>query len=196
MIEMLGVLAIIGMLSIGSIAGYSKAMEKHRTNELIDQLTHITTAVRTMYHRQASYAGISSRILKKAKILPEKLWDSTAEDNPRHPFGGRLILEAGRNDPSTFVLILKNLPSRICVELASQDWGSAENLAAVAVTSGSDVREYVNYNDPAGVRASGLAVGVPNGSAVPTPIPPAIAAKACGGIQNTQARSEFAVRMR
>lgn len=35
MIEMLGVLAIIGVLSVGGIAGYSKAMQKFRTNKII-----------------------------------------------------------------------------------------------------------------------------------------------------------------
>lgn len=35
MIEMLGVLAIIGVLSVGGIAGYSKAMQKWRTNKII-----------------------------------------------------------------------------------------------------------------------------------------------------------------
>lgn len=35
MLEMLGVLAIIGVLSVGGIAGYSKAMEKFKVNKLI-----------------------------------------------------------------------------------------------------------------------------------------------------------------
>ena len=33
MIEMLGVLAIVGVLSVGGIAGYSKAMEKWKINK-------------------------------------------------------------------------------------------------------------------------------------------------------------------
>jgi len=36
MVEMLGTLAIIGVLSIGGIAGYTIAMNKHRANELLD----------------------------------------------------------------------------------------------------------------------------------------------------------------
>ena len=35
MIEMLGVLAIIGVLSVGGIAGYTTAMRSHRANEII-----------------------------------------------------------------------------------------------------------------------------------------------------------------
>ena len=38
MIEMLGVLAIIGVLSVGGIAGYSKAMMKFKINKTIDQM--------------------------------------------------------------------------------------------------------------------------------------------------------------
>ena len=37
MIEMLGVLAIIGVLSVGWIAGYFKAMEKFKINKTIEQ---------------------------------------------------------------------------------------------------------------------------------------------------------------
>ena len=33
MVEMLGVLAIIGVLSVGAIAGYSKAMSKYKLNK-------------------------------------------------------------------------------------------------------------------------------------------------------------------
>ncbi len=36
MVEMLGVLAIIGVLSIGGIAGYTMAMNRYRANEIID----------------------------------------------------------------------------------------------------------------------------------------------------------------
>ena len=41
MIEMLGVLAIIGVLSVGGIAGYSKAMEKFKLDKAADEYTHI-----------------------------------------------------------------------------------------------------------------------------------------------------------
>ena len=36
MVEMLGVLAIIGVLSIGGIAGYTLAMNRYRANEIMD----------------------------------------------------------------------------------------------------------------------------------------------------------------
>ena len=36
MVEMLGVLAIIGVLSVGGIAGYSLSMRRHRANQVVD----------------------------------------------------------------------------------------------------------------------------------------------------------------
>ena len=41
MIEMLGVLAIIGVLSVGGIAGYSKAMEKFKINKMINEYSYL-----------------------------------------------------------------------------------------------------------------------------------------------------------
>ena len=58
MIEMLGVLAIIGVLSVGGIAGYSKAMSKYRINKTIEQITLIAGNVRAFWGPQKNYIGV------------------------------------------------------------------------------------------------------------------------------------------
>ena len=45
MVEMLGVLAIIGVLSVGAIAGYSKAMMKYRLNKYAEQMNTVFNAI-------------------------------------------------------------------------------------------------------------------------------------------------------
>lgn len=47
MVEMLGVLAIIGVLSIGGIAGYTMAMNRYRANEIIDAASKLSVVVQT-----------------------------------------------------------------------------------------------------------------------------------------------------
>ncbi len=42
MVEMLGVLAIIGVLSIGGIAGYTTAMNRYRANEILDMAAKVS----------------------------------------------------------------------------------------------------------------------------------------------------------
>ena len=50
MVEMLGVLAIIGVLSVGAIAGYSKAMMKYKLNKQAEQLNTVINAVARNIH--------------------------------------------------------------------------------------------------------------------------------------------------
>ena len=58
MVEMLGVLAIIGVLSVGSIAGYSKAMFKYKLNKAVNQISTISQLVRNFFANQPSYDGL------------------------------------------------------------------------------------------------------------------------------------------
>ena len=48
MVEMLGVLAIIGVLSVGGIAGYSSAMNKFKINKTVEQLYHVTQNLKNL----------------------------------------------------------------------------------------------------------------------------------------------------
>ena len=45
MVEMLGVLAVIGILSVAGIAAYSIAMNKHHANELLNEASKRATLV-------------------------------------------------------------------------------------------------------------------------------------------------------
>ena len=42
MVEMLGVLAIIGVLSVGGIAGYNTAMKRYKANEVVNTATMLS----------------------------------------------------------------------------------------------------------------------------------------------------------
>ena len=56
---MLGVLAVIGVLSVGGIAGYSKAMIKYRINKTIEQMSTISQSIIAYYSLQKDYSGIN-----------------------------------------------------------------------------------------------------------------------------------------
>ncbi len=61
MVEMLGVLAIIGVLSIGGIAGYTTAMNRYRANEVLDMANKFATIVYTAYEtNKAMNSGSTS----------------------------------------------------------------------------------------------------------------------------------------
>ncbi len=148
MIEMLGVLAIIGVLSVGGIAGYSKAMERYRVNETVNQISHIVQNTRDLFRTQPDlYGGLSfeykvymsdtshpNRILdSKAKIFPTSL----VKNDYKNLFGGEITFFADgrftKNDGKAFDLQFHGIPQEACIELATRDWQSGLGLVAMKI---------------------------------------------------------------
>jgi len=137
MIEMLGVLAIIGVLSVGGIAGYSKAMTKYRINKVIEQVTLISTNIRTFFAPQKAidiYFDADFKIddtydqmIKKAKLVPDEMME-IVEGEPiirsiTHAFGGSVVLKGNKTEKK-FVIRFHNIPEEACVDLLTQDWSN------------------------------------------------------------------------
>ena len=70
MIEMLGVLAIIGVLSIGGLAGYTMAMNRHRANTVLDYATKCGVIAQT---QGDGSAAITSTTCADASLLGQAL---------------------------------------------------------------------------------------------------------------------------
>ena len=62
MVEMLGVLAIIGVLSIGGIAGYSMAMNRYRANEALDVANKYAVIVYSGYQTAKATNGSTDNL--------------------------------------------------------------------------------------------------------------------------------------
>lgn len=60
MVEMLGVLAIIGVLSIGGIAGYTLSMRKYRANQIADALNKYSLIVYSACQRAVISGDLTS----------------------------------------------------------------------------------------------------------------------------------------
>ena len=77
MVEMLGVLAIIGVLSVGGIAGYSKAMMKYKMNEHRVMLNSLVNTLFMYADKVISFNNNStesvdiSEIFYKSGLLPD-----------------------------------------------------------------------------------------------------------------------------
>ena len=62
MIEMLGVLAIIGVLSIGGLAGYTMAMNRHRANVVADYVSRCVVIAQTSGDGMTVKTGLCEKI--------------------------------------------------------------------------------------------------------------------------------------
>ena len=137
MIEMLGVLAIIGVLSIGGIAGYSKAMGKHRVNKCIDQITQIVSSTRALFYGHKTYAALddsTANLVEKAHLFPDELGNGTGTN----PFNGNVTIKsAAKSSTDTkkkaFAITYTVIPEESCIDLATQDWGKGSHSGLVSV---------------------------------------------------------------
>lgn len=147
MIEMLGVLAIVGVLSVGGIAGYSKAMAKFKTNKMIDQVNMISTNIRTMYSSQRSYNGLNSKLAAQVGIVPSEMFDgasnvasgTTSNGGLTNAFGGSVVVAAATTNTTedSYIMAFDKVPAAACVNIITTDWGndSGTGLVAIAVNS-------------------------------------------------------------
>jgi len=130
MIEMLGVLAIVGVLSAGGIAGYSMAMQNYKTNQLIDKMQMIATRVRTTY--KGDYSGLN----KDKMISSGKL----SESDFKNPFGGNMLVVNSSNVGEFWVKTGEyNLPLETCIDILTTDWGGQVHRFQVYNSSGDIV---------------------------------------------------------
>ncbi len=182
MIEMLGVLAIIGVLSVGGIAGYSKAMTKYRINKTIDQITQISQNVRMLYgkQRQKNYRNLNTRILYKANLAPKEMFGSGYSMTNAW---GREFDVGDIVDSATFTIATEILSEEACIELATHDWGSRDTtgLNTILVTSNEIPREEEVLGNCSGGIGNGYAVACSGGANISVPMPVDVAVDACSG---------------
>lgn len=70
MIEMLGVLAIIGVLSIGGLAGYTMAMNRHRANQVLDYVSRAAVIALTKGDGTQSVNNMDCKVLLDGEEVP------------------------------------------------------------------------------------------------------------------------------
>lgn len=147
MVEMLGVLAIVGVLSIGGIAGYSKAMAKYKINKTLDQLSMIITNVRTTFGNQSSYRGLTTANAITYEIVGNDLTQGSAS-KITNAFNADVTLAALQSDNSTacadddtycpaFKITFEGLPKTACGVVASSDWGGTASSGLVSIKIGN-----------------------------------------------------------
>lgn len=149
MIEMLGVLAIIGVLSVGGIAGYSKAMMKYKVNRSMDEITQIATNIRTLFGGQRNYSALTAPVVRDAKLVPGEMGlidaaaDADAAMEFENPWGGTftitVVAKTDNDSDKAFMIESKDIPTEACIELAVIDWGAASGSGLVAMSAGADL---------------------------------------------------------
>ncbi len=139
MVEMLGVLAIIGVLSVGGIAGYSQAMSKFKVTKAMDQVQTIIQNIRTLYASQRTYSALDSIKAYQIGILTDESYNSTGKVG-LNPFSGSITFGASTTGRS-FYLSYEGLTTEACVKMATADWGADQSSGLLSITVGGTVTD-------------------------------------------------------
>ena len=193
MIEMLGVLAIIGVLSVGGIAGYSKAMNKFKTNKVADNVSMLVANIKTLYAQQNSYAELDNANAVSMGVVPDEL--GTDASNLTNAFNGPVNIHVSgstssdnTNDDKAFVIYFGNLSREACITLATNDWGSGYSSGLIAIkasgtsnaAAGNDTGDAASLDSTViGCQGSANSIACPGGSQQPVPMAVTAAATAC-----------------
>ena len=121
MVEMLGVLAVMGVLSIGGVAGYRYAIDKMNANDIINEV------------RKRAVTASQQRILGQNISLTEY------GDNGRiKGLYDVAVTNDYTGDKGFFALTVSNVPQRVCDEILKQDWAMPVATAVGGVVVDDD----------------------------------------------------------
>ena len=141
MIEMMGVLAIIGVLSIGGFSMMTKISNSRKSNAIIDEISSLAGKARGVIREYDDgdtgdeYSGLSG-FLQKSRAYPDAVeWDAGC-----NCFIGTedvsYTLTYNKTNGSLFEMDVDGLSAEACMEVVSTNWGSVGTNGFVKITIG------------------------------------------------------------
>lgn len=184
MIEMLGVLAITGVLSVGGIASFTQMSSRYKINETQSQITAIAAKLSTT-SANGSYNGLNNRAAIKFHAVPDEMIVNKSAGTVENLYRGSVVIEASTlnasdSGKSAYTISVNNIPKEACIALATSDWGGAASFVGLTAgsTSFSETSAELFYGCSGKVDTS-YATACVNGSTQKIPMQPTVAGKVC-----------------
>jgi type II secretory pathway pseudopilin PulG len=115
---MLGVLAIMGVITVMGISGYSQAVARINRNKMVEDITRLAQEVRTVYAGRNSYATLTQAdvytIMGVANPYP-------------NPFGGNYYIGRSNENTGFFCVSSTNISYQDCLYFYNMQWMDARS---------------------------------------------------------------------
>ena len=128
MIEMLGVLAIVGVLSAGGIAGYSMAMQSYKASALMEKVNLIAQQARNIYNGDYTESTTDNT----NGSIGGKLIAGGLISDVDNPFGGKLVTAPANGGEEFTITTSNNIPQEVCVKIMTSNWGDVGVISSIA----------------------------------------------------------------
>ncbi len=110
MIEMLGVLAIMGVLTIGAIQLVSYAMATQKKGTVETEIVQIYQGVRNIFSAAEDYSALDNGVFGAMGI------------SQKNPYGGTYSVSADVSNPRQFTVHINGLPKSDCEYFKLKRW--------------------------------------------------------------------------
>ncbi|MBR5904453.1 MAG: hypothetical protein IKZ49_02860 [Alphaproteobacteria bacterium] len=114
MIEMVGVLAIMGLLTAGAFALISYGFGVEKNSRVTDNVTAIVTGIREHFGQYDDFS-------KLAELDNDTIF-SAIHVNPKNPYGGTYEVVVDSSNPRQFIVKINGLNKSDCQSLSIKAW--------------------------------------------------------------------------
>lgn len=114
MIEMLGVLAIMGVITVGAIGMITTAMRTQKRSAVNDDVIQIVTGVRQLLGEYDDFSHINNATIFGAIGMSNK-----------NPYGGNYELYVDPSNSRQFVIAIDGLSESDCKSLVTKAWSDS-----------------------------------------------------------------------
>ena len=111
MIEMVGVLAIMGMLTATAFALISLGINRQKQSRVTDDVVTIVSGVRTLLGDYDDFSNLDNSTIFAAMSVSNK-----------NPYGGTYELSVNRANPRQFIVSINGLSKSDCEALTTKAW--------------------------------------------------------------------------
>lgn len=151
MIEMLGVLAVIGVLSVGGLSVFTKAQNEHKLSQLIVDITNMSTTAKKMACKYDDGYSNYNKFMGRSKKIPAN-WTYDEDNATKFTANTGEVVEftytqgsktaEGKYISSKLEVEISNLKKQACIKLASNDFGKRRNTGLMGINVNSSGATY------------------------------------------------------
>lgn len=147
LVEMIGVVGIIGVILAGAISLVATAMQRYALSKAVAQLQSLQKGISRYYAAAGGYDDLSVEDLIKEGVPSADMISSRS--TLVHAFRGAVELDKEADDDgiySTFTITFKDLGARQCVEMATISWPRDSSVDLVSETVGNTKYSWPSYS--------------------------------------------------
>lgn len=157
MLEMLGVLAIIGVLTVGGLNIIGRSRQMQEIGQLVSEVSRVAMTAKKMACEYDTEYGSYTMFLYKSEAYSDEL----EYDNGKFigPMDSEISITGNMN---TFEIKVGNLSEDACIQLAGNDWGrkGTNGFLGVKAGNGEFVAEQMELDTAAAKCSDGSSVVV------------------------------------